>query len=145
MRIHPDYPRVSFRIFLSWDSFNGFTAPPPHQNGDHLLPKHLNASSASCCYTTYTFRPHVFSTSRRLTPVTALQIYFTPMSAMGFVTFPNDSTVASDAYPHLSRNAGYTPRRIPLTSCRTTSLWPLPSCCYLALYTDCSLTLPIPS
>ena len=78
-------------------------------------------------------RPRVFSTPRRFTPVTTLQVYFTLITAMGFVTFPTDCTAASDACLHLSRNAVYTPRRIPLISSRTTSLWPLPSCCYFAL------------
>jgi hypothetical protein len=64
------------------------------------------------------------------------QVYCTLMSIMGSAAFPNSCTVASDVYLIFSRNAVHTPRRIPFISSRTTSLWPLPSCCYFAPYTQ---------
>ena len=53
---------------------------------------------------------------------------------MGFITFRSHNTDANVVRCTLPRNAVHTPRRIPLISSRTTSLWPLPSCCYFAPY-----------
>jgi hypothetical protein len=124
--VFPCFPLLGF---IHW-----VLTPPPLNFSDYSLPRRLNISSSSCCHTTRMVRPRVFSTPRRFTPVTTLQVYFTLITVLGFVTFPTDCIAASDACLHLSRNAVYTPRRIPLISCRTTSLWPLPSCCYFALY-----------
>jgi len=63
-----------------------------------------------------------------------LQVYFTLKTTMGFATFLRNLLVVNDVECFHPRNAIHTPRRIPLISSRTTSLRPLPSCCYFAHY-----------
>lgn len=61
-------PYLPLLGFIHWVS-----TPPSLELSNCPLPKRRNALSSSCCYTACMFRPHAFSTSRRLTPVANLR------------------------------------------------------------------------
>jgi len=86
------------------------------------------------------FRPRGFSPPRRLTPCSEPQAYCNLMPARirHVSRTPHPSCPPGTEAPYqtvrttlfVPRNAVHTPRRIPLANSRTTSLRPLPSCCF---------------